>query len=133
MFWERLKHNEQNRYWELSQRMKKYVAATLQYPDAVKRYMEWFNASFEEKEKILRREERKINHFYHNPEKHVVFVEHEHYQKIFDRMVDLSFDIIENKCTDPEIIEASLLASKGWGVEYPLYFNPNWDDINEPY
>lgn len=114
MFWERLTINEQNRYWEISQRMKKYIEAILKLPISQKNMDEWTNASFEKREEICRREERKTNHFIRNPDNWV------HYDQDTIRM-DVEFELdwcqfnmINSVCTDDEIIEADRLASKGW-------------------
>jgi hypothetical protein len=116
VFWERLTVNEQNRYWEISQRMKKYIAACLAYPNAVKTHNEWFHAtSIEKRDDILRREERKINHFIRNPLNHVVLNDRDYAKKIALFVGNLQIEMHINQCTDAELIEADRLASKGWG------------------
>jgi hypothetical protein len=116
VFWERLTHNEQDRYWSLSQRLKRYVTACLQFPGVEKAMIEWLKAAHEEREAICRREERKSNHFTHNVANHV------HYDQETIRMhleLELNFcrdHMVNSVCTDAELIEIELLACKGWGI-----------------
>src|ERR1700749_531722 len=98
MFWDRLSVEEQERYRYISQRLAKYVKASMAYPKALKDYETFLEASDEKRAEMVAKTERRINHWIQQEKNHVKITPVEYFNGLKDEVLTYEVEMKENFC-----------------------------------